>query len=74
MLKTSFLKDVKAVAAPPPGKHGFGGAEPKIGYINVGAINAKEKEAMRAEQERLLRIGKGVTKEAQEIFDALSRT
>ena len=75
MIKTSFLKDVVVTAAAPTGKKpGFANAEPKIGYVSAGVVVARERDAARQEHERVQRLGKGVTKEGQEIFDALSRT
>jgi len=74
ILKISFLKDVSVLAPALNPAKGFSATEPKIGRVNLGAIVAKENEAMREEQRRMMRVGKGVTKEGQDIFDALSRT
>jgi len=77
ILKTSFLKDVSVLSAPkqrPAGGQPFTNAEPKIGAMDIGLVTAREKEAARAEAERIASRGVGVTKEAQDIFDALART
>jgi len=76
ILKVSFLKDVvalsgkKAASSDQP----FTNAEPKIGPVNLAAIQARERDVHRQESAGLERRGVGVSKEAQEIFDALSRT
>jgi len=74
IIKVSFLKDVAVVAAAAQPRKGFAGAEPKIGRVGVGAPSGREAVAHAEEQKRLARVGKGVTREGQDIFDALSRT
>ncbi|KAI5777635.1 anticodon-binding domain-containing protein [Geopyxis carbonaria] len=75
ILKVSFLKDVTVIAPAPPGKKpGFSNAEPKIAYLNTSFIASRERDATKDEANRQMRVGKGVTKEGQDIFDALSRT
>lgn len=45
-----------------------------IGKIDVGALRARENEAIAKLREQDANKGKGVTKEAQEIFDWFKRT
>jgi hypothetical protein len=74
ILKVSFLKDVQATdLAPADRKPGFAYAEPRIGKLGdpVGTMGGGAEDRKRLQQQRL---GKGVTKDAQDIFDALSRT
>ena len=65
ILKVSFLRDVAVLATAP--KTTFSDATPKISRVNAGRVVA-------AAAAREQKIGKGVSKEGQDIFDALSRT
>jgi hypothetical protein len=73
ILKVSFLKDVVVTGPAPPGLK-FSSAEPKISKVNTGTIVARESVAALEEQKRAQRLGKGVSREGQAIFDALSWT
>jgi hypothetical protein len=53
---------------------GFDGALPSISKVDMDAIKAREEQTIREMKKRDAQKGKGVTKEAQEIFDAISRT
>lgn len=66
ILKVSFLKEVQVVGASATATRGFSNAEPRIGRFTRD--DKKEAKAT----PRL--VGRGVTKEGQEIMDALSRT
>ena len=44
------------------------------GQINHDRLLARESRAMRHFEEQLMRIGRNVSREAQAIFDALSKT
>lgn len=53
---------------------GFANAVPAIYPLDMRALNARAANAIAEAQEQERRRGKGVTKEAQDIFDAFSRT
>ncbi|KAL7266075.1 hypothetical protein RUND412_011393 [Rhizina undulata] len=77
ILKISFLKDVTVLSQPknrPSPNQPFSHAEPKIGPVNLAALMAREREASKAEMAKSATRGVDVTKDAQDIFDALSRT
>ncbi|KAL9618887.1 MAG: hypothetical protein Q9160_006477 [Pyrenula sp. 1 TL-2023] len=52
----------------------FTAALPALAPLPIAALRAREEAAIRAIKERDQKRGKGVTKEAQEIFDALGKT
>ncbi|RIB13474.1 anticodon-binding domain-containing protein [Gigaspora rosea] len=47
---------------------------PSVGYVQMDRIQAKEIQSVKDTQAALARIGVGVTQEAQDIFDAMSKT
>jgi len=47
---------------------------PPVTKIDIAALRAREEAAIRKAKERDAQRGKGVTKEAQEIFDWFART
>ncbi|KAF1816667.1 hypothetical protein P152DRAFT_388996, partial [Eremomyces bilateralis CBS 781.70] len=51
----------------------FETAVPAISKVDIGALKAREEAAIRKLKEQDMTRGKGVTREAQEIFDALHR-
>ena len=53
---------------------GFDGAVPSIGGVDIKALEAREQATIARIKEKEASRGRGVTKEAQEIFDALART
>jgi hypothetical protein len=53
---------------------GFDGALPSISKVDMDAIKAREEQTIREMKKRDAQKGKGVSKDAQEIFDAISRT
>lgn len=87
IIKISFLKEVTVLAraTPTPAQTPpsttptipagpFGSLHPHISPINLQNILARENAAVKAQLERFATRGVGVTKEAQEVFDALNRT
>ena len=52
---------------------GFDAALPSISKVDLAAIRAREEQTIRDMKKKDAQKGKGVTKEAQEIFDAVSR-
>lgn len=52
----------------------FTDAEPALHALDLRALKAREVSAVRKLQDREAKRGKGVTREAQEVFDAISRT
>lgn len=52
----------------------FGSAVPGIKKIDRGALAAREKAAVERELKKERARGRGVGKEGQDIYDALSRT
>lgn len=52
---------------------GFDGALPPIQKVDLAAIRAREEQTIREMKKKDAQKGKGVSKEAQEIYDAVSR-
>lgn len=63
-----------SVAAGTPHRDAFARASPAVSLIQVTAIEARARAAVKAERERRAKIGVGVTREAQELFDLISKT
>lgn len=53
---------------------GFEGAMPSISKVDIAALQAREETTIRKMKEKDAQKGKGVSKDAQDLFDALSRT
>ncbi|KAF2195256.1 hypothetical protein K469DRAFT_6416 [Zopfia rhizophila CBS 207.26] len=53
---------------------GFDGALPSISKVDLEALKAREEQTIREMKKKDAMRGKGVTKEAQEVFDFLART
>lgn len=87
IIKTSFVRDItvlskpKKVASPSsasivagtPYRDIFSKFSPSISKVNVSVIPAKAYNAVQTELKNRAKIGVGVSKEAQEIFDQLSK-
>jgi len=52
---------------------GFDGALPSISKVDIAALKAREEQTIREMKKKDAQKGKGVSKEAQDIFDAISR-
>ena len=57
-----------------PATGGLDGVVPSIGEVNIKALEAREQATIAKIKEKEASRGRGVTKEAQDIFDALART
>lgn len=53
---------------------GFDGALPSISRVDLAALQAREEQTIREMKKKDAQKGKGVSREAQELFDAISRT
>ncbi|RYN18069.1 hypothetical protein AA0115_g11496 [Alternaria tenuissima] len=53
---------------------GFDGALPSISKVDLAALQAREDQTIREMKKKDMQKGKGVSPEAQELFDAISRT
>jgi protein LSM12 len=53
---------------------GFDGALPSISKVDLDALKAREDQTIREMKKKDAMKGKGVTKEAQDIFDYIART
>lgn len=53
---------------------GFGGAVPTIAKVDMAALMAREEQTIREMKKKDAQKGKGVSRDAQDIFDYLART
>jgi hypothetical protein len=53
---------------------GFDAAVPSISKVDIAALQAREEHTIREMKKKDAQKGKGVSKEAQELFDAIART
>ncbi|KAF9696318.1 hypothetical protein EKO04_005259 [Ascochyta lentis] len=58
----------------PESNAGFDGAIPSIAKVDMAALMAREEQTIREMKKKDAQKGKGVSREAQEIFDTISRT
>ncbi|EUC49825.1 hypothetical protein COCMIDRAFT_1452 [Bipolaris oryzae ATCC 44560] len=58
----------------PESTAGFNGALPSISKVDLAALQAREDQTIREMKKKDAQKGKGVSAEAQELFDAISRT
>ncbi|KAF2147412.1 uncharacterized protein K452DRAFT_240854 [Aplosporella prunicola CBS 121167] len=77
VISIPHIQDFKIVTddgAADPSATGFDTALPPIAPLDLGALKAREEAQVRKLMEKEATRGKGVPKEAQEIFDAINRT
>mmetsp|Transcript_26127 Transcript_26127/g.57106 ORF Transcript_26127/g.57106 Transcript_26127/m.57106 type:complete len:177 (-) Transcript_26127:279-809(-) len=67
-LKTSFIKEI--VSSQPP----QGPVDLSLPYVDLERCKKREEKALQQAELESSRVGAGVTKEAQAIFDALMKT
>jgi hypothetical protein len=53
---------------------GFDGAMPSIAKVDLAALQAREEQTIREMKKKDAQKGKGVSQEAQELFDFIART
>ncbi|KAJ4359255.1 hypothetical protein N0V95_002336 [Ascochyta clinopodiicola] len=58
----------------PESNAGFDGAIPSIAKVDMAALIAREEQTIREMKKKDAQKGKGVSREAQEIYDTISRT
>jgi hypothetical protein len=58
----------------PEASAGFDAALPSIAKVDLAALQAREEQTIREMKKRDAQKGKGVSREAQELFDFISRT
>ncbi|KAI8802804.1 anticodon-binding domain-containing protein, partial [Cladochytrium replicatum] len=76
ILKVNFVKEVQPIE-PKNGENPAGSGEKglvAVTFVPIEKMLQREHVAIRAEKEKLAKVGVGVTDEAQDIFDALSKT
>ncbi|KAH7118961.1 anticodon-binding domain-containing protein [Dendryphion nanum] len=58
----------------PESAAGFDGALPSISKVDLDALKAREEQTIREMKKKDAQKGKGVTREAQDLFDFIART
>jgi hypothetical protein len=76
IIPISRIQSFQVISLEPstPDGRSFTNAGPALHALDIRALKAREASAVAKLQETETRRGKGVTREAQEIFDAFSRT
>lgn len=77
VIPVSHLLNFQILSEAPRGEGapaGFESATPSIGRLDLDALRNREEAAVRKLREQEANRGKGVTKEAQELFDFVRRT
>lgn len=77
VVPVSRIQSFQILALPPSSSSespSFTDAQPTIQALDTRALKAREVKAIGEAMDREARRGKGVTREAQDIFDAFSRT
>ncbi|KAF2134416.1 hypothetical protein P153DRAFT_362186 [Dothidotthia symphoricarpi CBS 119687] len=58
----------------PQSTPGFDGVQPSISKVDIAALHAREEATIREMKKKDAQKGRGVSKEAQDMFDFISRT
>ncbi|KAK7552654.1 anticodon-binding domain-containing protein [Phyllosticta citricarpa] len=77
VISIPHIQDFKILASGSGGGGGGGSFEtavPSIGPLDLGALKRREEEAVKKLMQKEATRGRGVPKEAQEIFDAINKT
>lgn len=81
IIPISRIQSFQLLSPPPAGEQSpssvsaaFEYARPQIGRVDIKALQDREAAAIRKAREKDALRGKGVSKEGQDIFDALFRT
>ncbi len=74
VIPISRIQTFQLVSRPDGPSATFSDAQPPIGRVDLQALEAREAAAIAKLKERAAARGRGVGREAQEIFDALART
>jgi len=70
IFKTNYIKEIQYLGKEPPSLEEL----ENLPSVNIARIRSKEAAVLRTLREEAARIGVGVTEEAQDIFNALSKT
>lgn len=68
------VQQFQILALAPLENQSFPSANPSIHQLDIKALKRREEQAVKKMQEKEMRRGKGVSKEGQAVFDALSKT
>jgi len=74
LIPISRVQTFNIISTPLATSTGIEDAQPPLSRIDLRALKAKEEAAIRKIREKDATRGKGVSKEGQEIFDAIHRT
>ncbi|KAK9469731.1 anticodon-binding domain-containing protein [Lipomyces arxii] len=77
ILKASFIKSLNVLKKSEDSTGtgtGFGKISPAIGPVNLTSVNQKMNRAMRNASQNAIAVGVGISKDGQNLYDALART
>ncbi|KAF7726456.1 hypothetical protein EC973_008691 [Apophysomyces ossiformis] len=73
IIKISHIKEIVSVSSDDAQNEPLSNYLP-VGHVYLDQLRAREADAVKTLRQQMAKMGVGVTKEAQEIFDALSKT